>query len=517
MKTFIYILLTLRAMCTYNPGEIHSELDPGRITWWQENWSPGPISPDSNFAREVTALTFNLRLGNPLDLKGVFVISFPTGVNYKGHSGTVTIPADKSYPGNSDFELTINDVSIPESGVYGPFEIRTRAYSDGATLDLSTAFGSITIVPSVAIGTLAIFDASGSSSVTIGAVVDLNFKFILETDLLEFDTLTFSVGTLLTLNEDAKCYSETINSENHLCAASESSCILPCSVNSEEENQFVLINWGTMKVDYLGTGFWVKIRITDFTLPLAVYETETESAGWHLVVERVQENKRIAEYSSITGPSYNMKPGGVTATWELKSEFIEPTAVQVGIALFTEVYASLEHGIPSPDTYLSMKFKGVTISGDWWADLSGSNGSGSLCYSALATSCTVISADEVELKFTSNLLSGTTVDVLMYTRFDALNPEISAIETGVAGQLIDSLSAAIVMPIETFLETRKLSEFTVFPSFDLRGNVVDERDYYSNTGLVIFFEFLPGASDWAGPKYFSLSCPLQLTEPGLKK
>lgn len=355
MAVFLLLLLSLlsatadQVIGTVNPG-----LDPDRITWWREKWSPAPILLSvNNKAVTGVSVTFYFRPSTSL-ASGVLEIQFPTGfglTTVAGASGQI-YQTTQAIAGGVDSYVTVPGVTNPSTtGPYGPFALRTRYSASSQTVDLNLSFGSVYVVGDAGtLGSLTVsLSTTGGNPVINKSGNSLLFKFRIAVSLWRFDTFVLNIDSRWSIGTSAGCSSQDYPGRwNHFNGSNPASPhSLNCLVSSKSPTTGQTVYIYGLAVAGVNTAQttdnqYVALQVNSVTTPDRVLIVNNYS--WKVATTRFGTNT-VLETGSVTGFPAVLPDVIYSATWK-PTWGMPVTGIIQGIAVFMDLAFPLANSIP---------------------------------------------------------------------------------------------------------------------------------------------------------------------------
>ncbi|CAG9328924.1 unnamed protein product [Blepharisma stoltei] len=505
----LLLCISLIVVCSsqsMDVGQRSTYFDPGRITWWKENWSINPIVLDTVTTSATATFTFNFRLSNDIS-NGIIEITFPSSISLSGGQ-TVTI-SSASYYGSHDSSVQVTNVKLPSTaGAYGPFAIQTRNWAGGQIIDINKVFGCVAIVSAVTASTsLTVKLDSGASSPTIESTDNLIFSFTISQDLWKHDLIVITPDSTWTPSSTVSCLSQNSTSWNSVLFGPNNDGNLPCALDSSK----TITIYGLAQDVLLGSAsHGVILKISKFTLPSVAYQSS--DFKWKINIVRWGTNAIIAQYTASSGPT-GLSPGTLKlVSWSPNSS-ISLTDVVQSMSLYMVLSFTTSHSITAGGSAI-VTMANVDSTKNWWSETDGTNSSGQKCYVTpyvSGLSCTVTSATVLTITTSTSQISAQTFYVYMLVKFLSGTPGVSSIVTkNSAGRQIDISSAGITFTYSTSNTIFSTFEFSASPNSQLMDD--PQTGYWvggAGNGRYLFYTFSP-ANSWDTSTTIDIYCPLTI-------
>lgn len=424
MRVFVFFALLSLSFSTQTAGEYDEMLDPGKITYWKESWSPSPIILSQTHTSSTSKMTIYYRPTTTI-AQGHLEVIFPSGVI---HSSLVNgkFSATASVQGGVDSTFEIHDVSVLSKGAYGPFGLITRHSSTGQIIDMNLAFSSIYILDEVVeYSGLVVSSGSGNKQGDILSTDSLAFTFDTAKSIWKYDLIVISISEYFTPSDAVVCTSVSVDGYENLVFGPDENRLhdLPCVVDQGE-----IVIYGISQDITVPAAYRVSLKIESFTLPSAVHILNYK---WKISHYRFSTDTLTAVFESTNLP-FTLKPGSITLIeWEPVRDYSSILYV-ANLEIFLSIVFSAEHNVPAGGT-IEIEFSGVDIESPIWfyTDSNKATPITASCVFSPYTensSCTVNSQGKLTINIAEQIDLSTVITVTALTDLKS-NPKITKIST----------------------------------------------------------------------------------------
>jgi hypothetical protein len=358
---FILCALLCHVYADLNFGVVDSGIDPGRISWWQGQWSPIAVELSKiNEQASLVQVTVRWRAMTSVEdclveveLPSNFVVE-NYGTNLSKFVGTVS--------GGVEYLTTFSQtVTNPVSGVYGPVKIRTRHYISsydspwtGQIVDANENFAMLYVAPAedtlsteLRVAILESYPKVGDKAKT------LRVQFKLADDVWKHDLVKLTTDPYFTLASSVACtsYKEAgkISYFNGTSPATPLSIKCGSSVTEEYGDPDFLYIYGLGNdIDTsIENANSVEIRVSSVALPDRKYLT----FNWKLEIIRYATRWVLQSGTYTEGPLVN--PGAIiTATWAPTWSQITKDKILPNMKIFLDMSITTVNTIPEGGSLL---------------------------------------------------------------------------------------------------------------------------------------------------------------------
>ena len=358
---FILCGLICHVYSDLNFGVVDSGIDPGRISWWQAQWSP--IAVELSKINEQAAQVQVTVRWRPmttvkdclleLELPSNFVVE-NNEANLSEYVGTVV--------GGVEYLTTFSQtVTNPVSGVYGPVKLRSRHYISnydsfwaGQIADANENFAMLYIAPTEDTTSTELRVAILESYPKVGdKAKTLRVQFKLADDVWKHDLVKLTTDPHFTLASTVTCtsYKEAgkISYFNGTSPATPLSIKCASSVTEEygDPDFLYIYGLGNDIETSIENANSVEIRVSSVALPDRKYLT----FNWKLEIIRYATRWVLQSGTYTEGPLIN--PGAViTASWAPTWSQITKDKILPNMKIFIDVSITTVNTIPEGGSLL---------------------------------------------------------------------------------------------------------------------------------------------------------------------